>query len=72
MGRLKPEQVHVRFGPGVIPASPIAPRRYTLTHSDATGDLFLTVAPEVDRKQISGWYTRLMRDEVLAAWQESE
>jgi hypothetical protein len=42
------------------------PRRYTLTHSDTTGDLFLTIAKDYDKKQISGLYTRLMRDEVLA------
>ncbi len=42
------------------------PRRYTLTHSDLTGDLYLTIADEYDKKQISKLYTRLMRDEVLA------
>jgi hypothetical protein len=47
------------------------PRWYTLTHSDRTGDLFLTVGPEADSRQISGLYTRLMRDEVLAEWRES-
>ncbi len=45
------------------------PRRYTLTHSDMTGELFLTIGAGYNRKQISGWYTRLMRDEVLAEWQ---
>jgi hypothetical protein len=45
------------------------PRCYTLTHSDRTGDLFLTIGPEYDHAQISGWYTRLMRDEVLASWE---
>jgi hypothetical protein len=44
------------------------PRRYTLTHSDSTGDLFLTIGREYDRAQVSGWYTRLLRDEVLAEW----
>jgi len=43
-----------------------------LTHSDATGDLFLTVGPDYDRKQVSGWCTRLVRDEVLAEWQAKE
>jgi len=62
----------VQFASGVTPEGPLTPRRYTLTHSDSTGELFLTVAPETDRKQISGWYTRLMRDEVVAEWQESE
>lgn len=42
------------------------PRRYTLTHSDLTGDLFLTIGDDYDKKQISRLYTRLMRDEVLA------
>jgi hypothetical protein len=48
------------------------PRRYTLTHSDASGELFLTIGPDYDQRQIAGWYTRLMRDEVLAEWQASE
>jgi len=72
MSRLKPEKLHVQFSPGVTPDGPLVPRRYTLTHSDSTGDLFLTIAPEVDSQQISGWYTRLMRDEVTAEWQEAE
>jgi hypothetical protein len=32
----------------------------------------LTIGPEYDWKQISSWYTRLMRDEVLAEWCEEE
>ena len=47
---------------------PISPRRYTLTHSDATGDLFLTIGADYDRGQVGRLYTRLMRDEVLAEW----
>jgi hypothetical protein len=47
-------------------------RCYTLTHSDTTGELFLTIGPDFDRAQISGLYTRLMRDEVLAEWREDE
>ena len=72
MSRLNPGQLHVQFAAGVTPEEPLTPRCYTLTHSDRTGDLFLTIASEVDRGQISGWYTRLMRDEVVAEWQESE
>ena len=72
MTRLNPKKLHVQFAVGVTPKGPLTPRRYTLTHSDSTGELFLTIAPEVDHKQISGWYTRLMRDEVLAEWQDSE
>jgi hypothetical protein len=69
MSKLIPEKLHVTFcsvepGPTVFDL----PRCYTLTHSDSSGDLFLTVGLEFDRPQISGWYTRLMRDEVLAEW----
>jgi hypothetical protein len=46
------------------------PRRYTLTHSDRTGELFLTVSKDFCKEQVSGVYTRLMRDEVLAEWRE--
>ena len=72
MSRLKPEKLHVRFVSGATPEGPVIPRRYTLTHSDTTGDLFLTIGPDYDQQQIAGWYTRLMRDEVLAEWREEE
>ncbi len=44
------------------------PRKYTLTHSDNTGDLFLTIDRDYDNKTLSNWYTKFMRDEVLAEW----
>ncbi|MBN1318691.1 MAG: staygreen family protein [Anaerolineales bacterium] len=71
MNRLNPNKLHVRYLPGVETSGPLTPRRYTLTHSDATGDLFLSIGPDYDREAISGWYTRLMRDEVLAEWQKT-
>lgn len=70
MARLDPNKLHTRFAKGATPERLSFPRCYTLTHSDATGDLFLTVAPDFERWQISGWYTRLMRDEVLAEWKQ--
>ncbi len=72
MSRLKPEKLHVQFAPDATPEGPVSPRRYTLTHSDATGDLFLTIGADYDRKQISGWTARLMRDEVLAEWRQED
>ncbi|MDH4207475.1 MAG: staygreen family protein [Anaerolineae bacterium] len=72
MSRLRPEQLNVRFAGQATPFGPALPRRYTLTHSDRTGDLFLTVGTDYDHSQISRWYTRLMRDEVLAEWQDEE
>jgi len=68
MRRLLPEKLHVRMASGTTADKLAMPRRYTLTHSDSTGDLFLTVGREYDKAQISSWYTRLMRDEVLAEW----
>jgi hypothetical protein len=68
--RLRPGKLHVTFVSETGSGEPVSPRRYTLTHSDRTGDLFLTIGPSYDRKQISGWYTRLMRDEVLAEWRQ--
>jgi hypothetical protein len=70
VSRLRPEKLSVRFSGSVDARGPVAPRRYTLTHSDSTGDLYLTVGSVYDRKQVSGWYTRFMRDEVLAEWRD--
>jgi len=66
MGRLNPNKLHVTFLPGVEADKLVLPRRYTLTHSDITGELFLIIGHDYDRRQISKLYTKLMRDEVLA------
>lgn len=66
MTRLRPEKLQVRYIDAPILNDPKFLRRYTLTHSDRTGNLFLTIGSDYDYKQIKGWYTRLMRDEVLA------
>ena len=72
MVRLRPERLRVTYLHGVTPETPIVTRRYTLTHSDSTGELFLSIGPDYNHKQISGLYTRLMRDEVVAEWKEDE
>jgi len=72
LSRLNPEKLKVYYLLGVKPESPLLPRRYTLTHSDVTGDLYLTIGPDYNLKQINGLYTRLMRDEVLAEWRNSD
>jgi len=66
MTRLIPEKLHVKYLLGASPDALATPRHYTLTHSDSTGDLFLSIGQCYDTKQISKLYTRLMRDEVLA------
>jgi len=66
MKRLNPEKVNVTYLTDATPEQLIVPRRYTLTHSDTTGELFLSIGSQYDTKQISKLYTKLMRDEVLA------
>ena len=66
MQRLNTEKLHVTYLTGTTPELLIVPRRYTLTHSDITGELFLSIGRDYDTKQISRLYTKLMRDEVLA------
>ena len=72
MSNLNPDKLHVDYMEGTFPEGPISTRAYTLTHSDSTGDLFLTIGAVYNWPQVSGWYTRLMRDEVLAEWHFDE
>jgi hypothetical protein len=69
MARLDPDKLHVTFTSEVSRTQFAFPRRDTLTHSDFTGDLFLTVAQDYNLSQIKGLYTRFMRDEVLGEWE---
>jgi hypothetical protein len=66
MERLNPDKLYVTYLAGTTVDNLVLPRRYTLTHSDRTGELFLSIGSEYNRKQISGLYTKFMRDEVLA------
>ncbi|MFU8795931.1 MAG: staygreen family protein [Dehalococcoidia bacterium] len=66
MKRLDPRKLNVTYLPGTTPEHMDLPRRYTLTHSDRTGKLFLSIGSEFNTRQISSIYTRLMRDEALA------
>ncbi|KZL90371.1 staygreen family protein [Clostridium magnum] len=63
MSRLNPEKLSVEFRDGVTTTDPIIPRRYTLTHSDITAELFLTIGLTYAYDK-----TNAMRDEVLGEW----
>lgn len=63
MSRLNPKKLSVTFKKGVNPKGPIIPRRYTLTHSDRTGELFLTIGPKYSYNELN-----CKRDEVLGEW----
>jgi hypothetical protein len=70
MAVFTPEKLHVVYKDSISSSKSIIPRKYTLTHSDSTGNLFLTIGTDYDYNQISGLYTRFMRDEVLAEWKQ--
>ncbi|MCK6259309.1 staygreen family protein [Fictibacillus sp. KIGAM418] len=63
MKMLDPKKLYVQYRPNANPADPKYPRRYTLTHSDTTAQLFLVAGPEFAYDT-----TNEMRDEVFAEW----
>jgi len=63
MSILNPEKLSVEFRKGVTSTEPIIPRRYTLTHSDITAELFLVIGIYYAYDKIN-----TMRDEVLGEW----
>jgi hypothetical protein len=63
LNKFNPEKLFVQYMDGVSPAGPVIPRRYTLTHSDVTGELFLTIGIRYALYRINA-----MRDEVLGEW----
>ncbi len=64
MSKFNPEKLFVQYRNGVTTTQPVIPRRYTLTHSDETGDLFLTIGNEYAWDKVN----TKMRDEVLGEW----
>lgn len=63
MKRLNPDKLYVDFRTGVTMTEPVIGRKYTLTHSDITADLFLTIGLQFAYDKVN-----VMRDEVLAEW----
>lgn len=64
MKELNPHKVFVQYRNAMKPYSPIVGRRYTITHSDTTAELFVFVADNYANDQITA-----MRDEVRIAWE---
>lgn len=67
MKELNPQKVFVQYRDIMKPYEPIMGRKYTITHSDTTAELFVFVAENYAEDQI----TR-MRDEVRIAWRQSK
>lgn len=63
MSNFNPDKLHIEFRDGVTEKEPVLGRKYTLTHSDITAELFLTIG-----LQFAYDKTNAMRDELLAEW----
>ena len=59
-----PDKLETTFVEPITPYHPIKGRKYTLTHSDETGMMFLTIANEFDFEAINPD----SRDELLGTW----
>lgn len=68
MSKFNPEKLSVEYRNGVTATGPIIPRNYTLTHSDFTGELFLTIGTQFAWDKVNPD----MRDEVLGEWKTNE
>ena len=64
MFKFQPSKLNVDYKGNVGIKEPIIPRKYTLTHSDETGELFLSIGNNYDLDQINYG----IRDEVLGCW----
>jgi L-rhamnose mutarotase len=64
LSELEPEKLAVSFIPPASIFNPMDGRKYTLTHSDTTEELFLSVGCVYDFSKVNA----MMRDEVLAEW----
>ena len=67
MRELNPQKVFVQYRDIMKPYDPVISRKYTITHSDTTAELFVFVAENYAEDQI----TR-MHDEVRIAWEQNE
>lgn len=63
MSKFIPEKVFIEYKDGIGIYGSKERRRYTLTHSDKTGDLFLTIGSKYDYEKVNK-----TRDEVFAKW----
>ena len=64
MNKLNPERLSVEYRDGVTATEPVISRHHTLTHSDDTGELFLTIGTQFAWDKVN----KNMRDEVIGEW----
>ncbi|WP_010250670.1 staygreen family protein [Acetivibrio cellulolyticus] len=64
MREINQTKVFVQYRDVMKPYEPVMGRKYTITHSDKTAELFVFVAQNYAEDQITS-----MRDEVIVAWE---
>lgn len=64
---LNPQKVFAQYRDIMTPYNPIIDRKYTITHSDTTAELFVFIAEDFAEDQITN-----LRDEVRIAWQQNK
>ncbi|WP_312940732.1 staygreen family protein [Oscillibacter sp.] len=67
MRQLNPEKVFAQYRDIINPYEPVVGRKYTVTHSDATADLFVFIASSFAEDQV----TR-MHDDVKIGWEQTD
>lgn len=63
--RINPQKVFVQYRDIMKPYEPVLERRYTITHSDITAELFVFVASDYANDQVTS-----IRDEVRIVWEQ--
>ena len=67
MKELNPQKVFVQYRDIMKPYEPVISRKYTITHSDTTAELFVFVAENYAEDQVTK-----MHDEVRIAWEQTQ
>lgn len=68
MSKFQPEKLNVSYKDEIRTKTFLFPRKYILTHSDESGELFLSIGKNYDFDQIN--YN--IRDEVLGSWEKDD
>ena len=67
MKELEPQKVFVQYRGLMRPYEPVKNRKYTITHSDTTAELFVFVADSYAEDQVNE-----IRDEVRIGWEHNK
>lgn len=67
MREMNPQKVFAQYRQTMRPYEPVADRKYTITHSDITAELFVFIADTYAEDQVTA-----MRDEVRIEWKQNE